>query len=138
MISPSLHMFSTKLAHQLSCTTCGLLWDIFLYYLWFCLGVKCDDILFCKEHYDYYYHLYNTRICPAIEYGVFGLQFRCYIYNTRDAASPYFEICFLRLIQMTSARIIGISFYGTHGPGKNNVVKPSSISFLQYYYLHYQ
>ena len=50
----------------------------------------------------------------------------------------YFEICFLRLIQMTSARIIGISFYGTHGPGKNNVVKPSSISFLQYYYLHYQ
>ena len=71
MISPSLHMFSTKLAHQLSCTTCGLLWDIFLYYLWFCLGVKCDDILFCKEHYDYYYHLYNTRICPTVEFVFF-------------------------------------------------------------------
>ena len=72
MISSSLHMFSTKLAHQLSCTTCGLLWDIFLYYLWFCLGVKCDDILFCNEHYDYYYHLYNTRICPAVEFVFFS------------------------------------------------------------------
>ena len=49
MISSSLHMFFTKLAHQLSCTTCGLLWDIFLYYLWFCLGVKCADVLSVKN-----------------------------------------------------------------------------------------
>ena len=24
--------------------------------------------LFCKEHYDYYYYLHNTKICPAYKY----------------------------------------------------------------------
>ena len=138
MISSSLHMFSSKLAHQLSCTTCGLLWDVFLYYLWFCLRrVKCDDVHSVKNimiiiiiFIILEYVLPQNMVSSAYSVDV--------IYIIHEMRLVYFEICFLRLIQMTSARIIGISFYGTHGPGKNNVVKPSSISFLKYYYLHHQ
>ena len=79
MISSSLHMFFL------------LNWPInsSLYNMWALVGYTFVTIsgfcvfsflkessvmmfLFCKEHYDYYYYLRNTKICPVQKYILFS------------------------------------------------------------------